>query len=93
MAGVLAEFPAAKAQAGEQQATLQGYNAAVRAGEDLGRIGLVVQQIHKRIAQAASRVGWQPDLPPEGLCFLLEKCESHAGSVPMAYVAMLCWVL
>ena len=40
--GVLAEFLAAKAEAGKRQSTLRGYNAAVRAAEDLGWIGPVV---------------------------------------------------
>ena len=43
MAGVLADFLAAKAEAGERQSTLRGYNAVVRAAEDLGWIGPVVQ--------------------------------------------------
>ena len=42
MARVLVEFLAARAEAGERQSTLRGYNAAVRAAEDLGWIGPVV---------------------------------------------------
>ena len=75
LAGVVAEFLAAKAEAGESQPTPCGYNTAVRAAEDLGWIGPVVHQLHKRIAQAASKVGLQPYLPPEGFCFLLERAE------------------
>ena len=63
MGGVLAEFLAARAAAGVRQSTLRGYNAAVRAAEDLGWIGSVVHQLHKCIAQAASKVGFQPYLP------------------------------
>ena len=60
MAGVLAEFLAARVVAGERQSTLRGYNAAVRAAEDRGWIGSVLQQPRKRIAQATSKVGFQP---------------------------------
>ena len=38
----MAQFLAAKAEAGERQATLRGYNGAVRAAEDLGWIGQLV---------------------------------------------------
>ena len=93
MARVLAEFLAARAVAGERHSTLHGYNAAVRAAEDLGWIGPVVQQLHKCIAQAASKVGFQPYSPPEGLCILVESAELQAGALPMACVAVLCWVL
>ena len=47
----------------------------------------------KRIAQAASKVGLQPYLPPEGLCVLVERAELQPGALPMACVAVLCWVL
>ena len=60
LAGVVSEFLVAKAEASERQTTLRGYNAAVRAAEDFGWIGLVVQQIHKRIARAASGVATLP---------------------------------
>ena len=90
---VLAEFLAAKAEAGERQSTQRGYFAAVRAAEDFGWVGPVVQQLHKRIVQAASWVGFQPYLPSEGLCLVVERVESHPGAVPMACVAVLCWVL
>ena len=50
MAGVPTEFVAAKAAAGERQSTLRGYNAALRAAKDLGWIGSVIHQLHKRIA-------------------------------------------
>ena len=50
------------AEAGEPQSTVRRYNVALRAAEQLGCAGPVVQQIHKRIAQAASRVGFQPYL-------------------------------
>ena len=93
LAGVLAEFLAARAEAGARQSTLRGYNAAVRAAEDLGWIGTTVQQLHKRIAQAASKVGLQPYLPPEGLCVLVERAENQPGALPMACVAVLSWVL
>ena len=93
MAGVLAEFLAARAEASERQSTVCGYNAAVRAAGDLGWIGLVVHQLHKRIAQAVSKVGFQPYLPLEGLCVLVERAELQAGALPMACVAVLCWVL
>ena len=93
LAGVLAEFLAARAEAGERQSTLRGYNAAVRAAEDLGWIAPTVQQLHKRIAQAASKVGLQPYLPPEGLCVLVERAEDQPGALPMACVAVLSWVL
>ena len=93
LARVLAGFLAARAEAGERQSTLRGYNAAVRAAEDLGWIGPTVQQLHKRIAQAASKVGLQPYLPPEGLCVLVERAELQPGALPMACVAVLCWVL
>ena len=43
LAGVLAGFLATRAEAGERQSTLRGYNAAVRAAEDLGCIGPTVQ--------------------------------------------------
>ena len=36
LAQVLAEFLAAKAEAGERSPTLRGYNTAVRATEDVG---------------------------------------------------------
>ena len=72
---------------------MRGYNAAVRAAEDLGWIGPVVQQIHKRIAQGASRVGFQPSLAPEGLCVLLKRAVGHKGALPVAYVAVLCLVV
>ena len=58
MAWVPAEFMVARTEAGERQSTLRGNNAAVRAAEDLGWSGLVVQPLHKRIAQAASKVGF-----------------------------------
>ena len=90
---VLAGFLAARAEAGERQSTLRGYNAAVRAAKDLGWIGPTVQQLHKHIAQAASKVGLQPYLPPEGLCVLVERAELQPGALPMACVAVLCWVL
>ena len=93
LAGVLAGFLAARAEAGERQSTLRGDNAAVRAAEDLGWIGPTVQQLHKRIAQAASKVGLQPYLPPEGLCVLVERAENQPGALPMACVAVLSWVL
>ena len=70
-----------------------GYNAAVRTAEDLGWIGPVVQQLHKRIAQVASKVGFEPYLPPEGSCVLVERAELQPGALPMACVAVLCWVL
>ena len=92
LAGVLAELLAAKAEAGERQSNLRGYNATVRYAQDLGWIGPVVQQLHKRIAQAPSQVGFQPYLPPEGLCVVVEKAEVHPGALPMACVAVLCWV-
>ena len=63
MAGVLAEILAPRAEVGERQSTLRRYNAAVRAAKDLGVIGAVVQQLHKRITQAVSKVGCQPYLP------------------------------
>ena len=93
LAKVLAGFLAARAEAGETRSTLRGYNAAVRAAEDLGWIGPTVQQLHTHIAQAASKVGLQPYLPPEGLCVLFERAELQLGSLPMACVAVLCWVL
>ena len=90
LAQVLAGFLAARAEAGERQSTLRGYNAAVRAAEDLGWIGPTVQWLHKRIAQAASKVGLQPHLPPKGLCALVERAELQPGALPMACVAVLC---
>ena len=78
---------------GERQSTLRGYNAAVRAAEDVGWIGRTVQQLHKRIAQAASKVGLQRYLPPEGLCVLVERAELQPGALPMACWAVLSWVL
>ena len=63
LARVLAGFLAARAEVGERQSTLRGYNAAVRAAEDFGLIGPTVQQLHKHIAQAASKVGLQPYFP------------------------------
>ena len=42
---------------------------------------------HKRIALAASKVGLQPYLPPEGLCVLVERAELQPGVLPMACVA------
>ena len=83
MARVLAEFLAARAEAGERQSTLRGYNAAVQADEDVGWIGSVVHQMHKRIAQAASKVGFQPSLPPKGLCILMERAGLQPGALPM----------
>ena len=50
LARVVAGFLADRAEAGQRQSTLRGYNAAVRAAEDLGWIGPTVQQPHKRIA-------------------------------------------
>ena len=88
-----AQFLAATAEAGERQSTLRGYDAAVRAAEDLGWIGRIVHQLHKRIAQAASQVGFQPYLPPQGLYALVERAELQLGALPMAYVAVLRWVL
>ena len=93
LARVLAGFLAAMAEAGERQSTLRGYNAALRAAQDLGWIGPTVQQPHKRVAQAASKVGVQPYLPPEGLCVLVKRAELQPGALPMACVAVLCWVL
>ena len=93
MAGVLAEFVVARAAADERQSTPRGYNAAVQAAEDLGWIGYAVHQQHKRIAQAASKVGFHPYLPPEGLCVLVERAEVQPSALPMACVAVLCWVL
>ena len=40
-----------------------------------------------------SRVGFQPYLPLEGFCVPLERSVGHDGALPVAYVAMLCWVL
>ena len=93
LARVLAEFLAARAEAGEQQSTLRGYDVPVRAAEDLGWIGPTVQQLHKRIAQAPCKVGLQPYLPPEGLCVLVDRAQLHPGAPPMAGAAVLCWVL
>ena len=62
----------------------------MRAAEDLGWIGPTVQQLHKRIAQGASKVGLQPYLPLEGLCVLVERAELQPGALPMACVAVLC---
>ena len=90
---MLAEFLAAKGEAGEGQSTLRGYNAAVRAAEDLGWVRPVVCGLHKRIAQAAPKVDLQPYLPPKGLCVLVERAELQPGVLPMAFVADLCWVL
>ena len=53
----------------------------------------MVQQLHKRIAQAASKVALQPYLPPEGLCVLGGSAQFQPGALPMACVAVLCWVL
>ena len=93
LARVLAEFLAARAEAGEQQSTLRGHNAAVRADEDLGWIGPTVQQLQKHVAQATSKVGLQPYLPHEGLCVLMERAELQPGALPMACVGVLCGVL
>ena len=93
LARVLAGFLAATAEVRERQSTLHGYIAAVRAAEDLSWIGPTVQQLHKRIAQAASKVGLQPSLPLEGLCVLVERAELQPSALPMACVAVLCWVL
>ena len=93
LARVLLGFLAARAEARERQSTLRGYNAAVRATEDLGWIRPTVQRPHKRIAQAASKEGLQPYLPPEGLCVLAERAEVQPGALPMGCVAVLCWVL
>ena len=93
LARVLAQFLAAKAEAGERQSTLCGYNAAVRAAKYLGWIGVVAHQLHKRIAQAASKLGFQPYLPPDGLCVLMERAELPLGVLPMACMAVLCWFL
>ena len=41
----------------------------------------------------ASRLGFQPYLPPEGLCVLVERAEVQAQALPKAHVAVLCWVL
>ena len=38
-------------------------------------------------------MGLQPYLPPEGLCILVERAELQPGALPMACVAILCWVL
>ena len=76
LAGVLAEFLAAEAEAGERQSILPGYNTAVRAAEDLPWIGPVLQQIHKRIAHAVSQVGFQPYFPPEGCASKLRELRS-----------------
>ena len=91
-AWVLVEVLPARAEAGEQQSTLRGYHVAVRTAEDLRWIGPVVQQLQKRIAQAASKVGFQPYFPPEGLCVLAERAEIQPGAMPMACAAVLCWV-
>ena len=64
----------------------------LRAAEDLGSIGSVVQQLHKHIAQAASKVGLQPYFPPEGLCILVERAELQPSGLPMACMAVLGWV-
>ena len=93
MAGALVENLAARSAGGERQSTVPGYNAAVRAAEDLGWIGSVVQHLHKRIPNAASKVGFQPYLPPGGLCVLVERAQLQLGALPMACVAVLCWVL
>ena len=92
LAGVLAEFLAARAEASEGQSTLCGYTAAMQAAEDLGRIGPVIHQLPKRIAQAASKVGFQPYFPPQGLCVLLKRAELQRGVLAMACVTVLCWV-
>ena len=65
----------------------------MRAAEDLGWIGPVVHQLHKRIVQATSWVGFQPYLPFEGLCVLVERAELQPGALPMASVVVLCRVL
>ena len=93
LAGVLAEFLATRAEASERHSTLRGYSVAVRAAKDLRWIGPVVHQLHKRIAQAVSKMGFQPYLPPEGLCVLVQRAELQPGALPMAYVAVLCWIL
>ena len=38
-------------------------------------------------------LGFQPYLPPEGLCVLAERVELQPGALPMACVAVLCCVL
>ena len=53
-------------------------------------IGPVVQELHKRIAQAASWLGFQPYLPPQGLCVVVERAKVHRGALPMACVDVLC---
>ena len=93
LVGVLAEFLAVRAEADGRQSTLHRYNAAVRAAEDLGWVGPVVHQLHKRIAEDASKVGFRPYLPPEGWCVLVERAQMLPGSLLMACVAVLCWVL
>ena len=93
VAEVLAEFLAAKAEAGERQATLRGYIAAIRAVEDLEWIDPIVRSRHKRIAQAASKVGRQPYLALGGLCALLVGAVGSEDLEPVALVAVLCWVL
>ena len=83
----------ARPEAGEGTSTLRGYHAAVPAAEDLGSIGPTIQQLHKRIAQAVSKPGLQPYLPPEGLCVLVERAELQCGALPIACVAVLCWIV
>ena len=38
-------------------------------------------------------MGFQPYLPREDLCVLVERVELQPGALPMACVAVLCWVL
>ena len=88
VAKVLAEFVAAKAEAGERQATLRGYIAAIRAVEDLEWIDPIVRSRHKRIAQTASKVGRQPYLALGGLCALLVGAVGSEDVEPVALVAV-----
>ena len=89
MAGILAEFLAARAAAGESCVDTMRRCEPLRISDGLGLSSINCTSALRRL-----RLRWaRPYLPPEGLCVLVEIADLQRGALPMACVAVLCWVL